>query len=134
MKIIDLFENTKPRIFYRATNPGRTERISTGNKLWDSYLFAASNIRSAAPYGSSIERIDAKPDANILYEGTKAFIQVAKGIKDSNYINKLTTIVTRAKEAGYDAVHFKRQSDIGTVIINQDMFIREVDRFEYKWP
>lgn len=47
MKIIDIFETQKPRIFYRGTNPGDTRRISTGNTLWDSYLFVASNIRSA---------------------------------------------------------------------------------------
>lgn len=118
----------KPTMFYRGTNPGATERIRTGAKDWDSYLFAASKPESAKVYGSSIETIKAKPDAKILMEGSREFRSLGKGINGRNSgLNMLEwadEMARRAKAAGYDAVHFKRQSDIGTPIINEDAFIR----------
>ena len=36
--------------------------------------------------------------------------------------------VRKAKEAGYDAVSFAHDSDVGTVVLNNDAFIRNVTR------
>jgi sialic acid synthase SpsE len=47
---------------------------------------------------------------------------LAKGLTHVGMLEWASTIVKRAKEAGYDAVWFKRQGDIGTVIINQRAF------------
>ncbi len=109
--------------FYRATIPGRTERIKTGNEFWDSLLFVADNIESARPYGTYIEKYVALPDAKILYEGTAEFVKVAgRQKKGESLLDFVARAAQRAKDAGYDAVWFKRQSDVGTAIINRDMF------------
>lgn len=127
-KIKDLKGNTipAPRVFYRGTNPGSTKRIRTGDNYWDSFLFAASNIESARLYGSHITVYEATPDAKILYEGTREFVGLAKGLKTGtwNLLTLSSAIARRAQDAGYDAVWFKRQGDVGTVIINQDKFIK----------
>lgn len=116
----------RPREFFRGTNPGSTERIKTGANEWDSYLFASSNLDSAKMYGSSIEKILAKPEAKILYEGSQEFRSVAKGLKprEMSMLNWADEVARRAKSAGYDAVHFERQGDIGTAIFNPGAFIR----------
>lgn len=127
-QFIDIVESAKthPRVFYRGTNPESTERISTGNDTWDGYLFCADSIKQASNYGRTIERITAQADAKILYEGTRDFIRLKSGIKMNNgMLDWAAAIVSRAKEDGYDAVWFKMQGNVGTVIINQDKFIRE---------
>ncbi|MCR4302151.1 MAG: PLxRFG domain-containing protein, partial [Sulfuricaulis sp.] len=117
----------KPTTFYRATEPGRTERIKTGDAFWDSHVFASSSEEKARPYGSQIEKITAKPDAKILYEGSREFRSVGKGLTGNmSMLTWASTIAQRAKDAGYDAVHFKRQSDIGTAILNPEKFNRGV--------
>lgn len=114
-----------PREFYRGTNPESTERISTGMPDWDSYLFAADNEPSAQLYGRSIEKIAANPDARILYEGTGDWVKVVgKWRKDENMLQYADRAAKAAKAAGYDAAWFKRQSDIGTAIINPQKFKR----------
>lgn len=117
----------KPTMFFRGTNPGAAERIRTGARDWDSYLFASSDPKQARNYGSDIERIAAKPDARILYEGTQEFRSVAKQMpKDVNMLEWAREVASRAKDAGYDAVHFKQQGNIGTPIMNEDAFIRRL--------
>jgi hypothetical protein len=116
----------KPRIFYRGTNPGDERRIKTGLDSWDGLFFAADNILSAKSYGEEVIKIIAKPDAKILYEGTKEFVAVAKGIpKKTNMLVFCNAVAQQAKMMGYDAVWFERQTDIGTAIINKDKFTVE---------
>ena len=111
----------QPLTLYRATNPGSTERISTGNKEWDSYLFASDNVESAKPYGSQIETVTLHPSAKVLYEGTAEFRKVVgTWRKGESMLDFASRSAKSAKEQGYDAVHFKRQSDIGTAILNKD--------------
>jgi hypothetical protein len=114
----------KPRIFYRGTNPGDTRRITTGNARWDSRLFCASDPDRARDYGSSLERIEAHPNARILYEGTAEFRRVARGIRGANLLDLSDAVTAAAEQAGYDAVWFRLQGSIGTVIMNRDMFVR----------
>jgi hypothetical protein len=109
----------QPTTFYRATNPGNEQRISTGDPAWDSHLFAADNPDAASPYGASVEKITALPDAKILYQGTAAYNRMARGGATPQ------AVAAAAREAGYDAVWFERQSDIGTAILNPGKFARE---------
>jgi hypothetical protein len=122
MRAHELTEVEKPRVFYKGYNSGDTRRIKTGDSFWDSHFFVSSKEKDARLYGTNIRRIEAKPSAKILYEGTRPFISLAKGLTHVGMLEWASTIVKRAKEAGYDAVWFKRQGDIGTVIINQRAF------------
>lgn len=119
------FPITPPVEFYRGTNPGSTERIVTGAPEWDSYLFAADNPDAARNYGSDIEKITANPDAKILYEGTADWNKIAgRWRKNENMLQYADRAAKAAREAGYDAAWFKRQSDIGTPIFNVEKFVR----------
>ena len=112
-----------PREFFRGTVPGETKRIKTGAQEWDSYLFAADNRESARLYGPSIQSLSALPDAKILYEGTAEWNKISgKWRKDENMLQYANRAAKAAREAGYDAAWFKRQSDIGTAIFNRDKF------------
>jgi hypothetical protein len=121
--ILEIF---KPRVFYRGTTPGSTQRIRTGHSFWDSLLFVSSEERLAKAYGSTIETITAKPGAKILYEGTREFISLQKGIQGDprNYTAYLEEVTKRAKNAGYDAVWFRQQGNVGTAVINVNAFTR----------
>ena len=123
-KITDLKGNKilAPRTFYRGDVPGETRRISTGTEF-DQHLFAADNIDAAKSYGEQITRIDAKPDAKILYEGTQEYNRLLKGARGGSLLDHSLEATRRAAKAGYDAVWFKRQGDVGTAIINRDKFI-----------
>lgn len=122
---VRLPKRPEPRTFYRGTNPGDTRRIATGHKQWDGHLFAADSPDSAKMYGSSIEVIEALPSAKILYEGSPEFRKVAgTWRKGENMLAYSSRAAEAAKDAGYDAVWFERQSDIGTAIINPSKFKR----------
>lgn len=115
----------RSRTFYRGFNPGDPRRIKTGSSLWDSFLFLADNQRSASAYGHTIEMWQAKPSAHIVYEGSKEFRSLAKGLtsKRLTMLQWCEEISKRAVAAGnIDALWFQRQTDIGTAIINRDQF------------
>jgi hypothetical protein len=114
----------RPRTFFRGTNPGDERRISTGNGRWDGRLFCSSDLDLARAYGSSIERIEAREDARILYEGTTEFRRVAKGIRGANLLEISDAVTAAAEAAHYDAVWFRMQGNVGTAIINQAAFVR----------
>jgi hypothetical protein len=117
-----------PRTFYRGTNAGDERRIKTGLDQWDSHTFAADNVDAAKMYGKDIATYEAKPDAKILYEGTKEFNDIAGKIKkDENLLQYSHRAAEAAKAAGYDAAWFKRQGDVGTAIFNPDKFILKAD-------
>ena len=108
-------------VYYRGFNPGDTRRIKTGDSGWDSYLFVTDTIKGAGWYGSQIEKIVLKPTTRIAKEGTSAFRKLAVGLKRNiSMLEWAATIAERAKAEGYDAVHFERQTDIGTPIMNLD--------------
>ncbi len=120
------FEGSEqPRLFYRGSNPGDTRRIKTGFSLWDSFLFVTDKPENARWYGDEIEIIKAKPSAHIVYEGTKEFISLKKGLtlKGLTWGQWCEEIAKRAVKAKIiDAIWFKKQVDIGTAIINRDQF------------
>lgn len=110
-----------PTEFFRGIVPGETKRIKTGNKGWDSYLFVADNRKSALFYGSSIQRIRAKPEAKILYEGTKTYRSLSRGLKGS-MLDIVSGVAERAQKEGFDAVWYLKQTDVGTAILNAGAF------------
>ncbi len=114
----------KPTVFYRGTHPGRTERIKTGAADWDSLLFVADNKKSASAYGPQLEKVEALPGAKILYEGTKDFKSLAKGLPKGSLLEFCDQVAKRAKKAGYHAVWFQRQGDVGTAILDETKFTR----------
>ena len=124
-KVKDLDGNKidPPRDFYRGVSPESSERIVTGNDYWDSLLFVSSSEKSARAYGESVSSVKAKPDAKILYEGSKAFSAVKRATpKQDDYVAYLSSLTRTAQKLGFDAVWFVRQGDIGTAIINRAKF------------
>ena len=108
--------------YYRGTEPGRTEKISTGDSYWDSKLFVADQPKHARNYGSSIEQIQLKPDAKILREGTSEFRKIVGAARKGESLLDFASRATKAAEAaGYDAIHFQLQGTVGTAIINRNV-------------
>ena len=121
-------------VLYRNFNPGDTRQVTTGDKEWDSYLFAASTREAAAPYGSATETIELTPSAKVLYEGSAKFRRSQGWRRGESMLDWAKRVVAKAKTDGYDAVHFERQSDIGTVIINrQAIASRHGDPLVQQW-
>lgn len=121
------------RIFYRGTVPGETKRIENLYPEAEGKIWVARERKSAELYGSNIETIAAKPSAKILSEGTSEFVKITGRKGGDIWISRKTGETTidavndairKAKEAGYDAISFKRDSDIGTVILNENAFTR----------
>ena len=115
-------------VYYRGTKPDG-ERSVSGDRFWDEeVLFAADTKEDAALYAGakgSIEQITFKPGSRILEEGTKEFVSVAgRWRKGENLLEFASRAAQAAKKAGYDAVHFKRQSDVGTAILNESAVVR----------
>jgi hypothetical protein len=111
--------------FYRGTNPGDSRRIKTGNDSWDNRIFVTSTVKGAKLYGSEIEIITAKPGAKILKEGSREFNKICGKWKTGESMGEWAAkVANKAEDAGYDAVYFTRQTDIGTAIINPSKFNR----------
>lgn len=128
-----IFAGEEGPVFYRGTVPGNTQRINEPFEEAKGLTFMARDPASAKMYGSQIEKIQARPGAKILYEGTAEFGKVAKirGYDPDLYIvhygppvKMVNQVLKNAKIAGYDAVSFKSDSDIGTIILNEAAFIR----------
>lgn len=113
-----------PRVFYRGTQPGSTKKISTGDAYWDNHLFISSNESLAQSYGSHIEIFDARPEAKILYECQPAFRRLAGRQRRESLLEFVSSALRKAEAAGYDAVHYNRQGDVGTVVINPGAFVK----------
>lgn len=97
--------------------------MQVGDSFWDSMLFAADDPEKARSYGEHVRPLHAKPEARILYEGTREFNSLAKGApKKGSMLDHSNYVLKKAKEVGFDAVWFKRQGDIGTVILNPNAF------------
>lgn len=111
-----------PTTFYRGETPG-ADRVLTKDANWDAALFAADNPYAARLYGANVTEIRAKPGANIVYEGTKEFNSLMKGYGNKgSMLDWSSEASRRAREAGFDAVWFKRQSDLGTAILDRSKF------------
>jgi hypothetical protein len=120
--------------YFRGSDSAATaagKRIATGSDWWDSHLFVASTERDARLYGQEIERIIFSPGARILTEGTKAFQRFnARALKDAklsgrgSMLDWAENVARQAEAAGYDAVHFRDQGAIGTVVLNKGVVTR----------
>ena len=97
-------------------------RISTGNELWDSHLFAADNFDKAKLYGDDVVGIGARDDAKILYEGTKEWRDVTKSSgsrKGESLLDYADRTSRAAQDAGYDAAWYKRDVTIARAKVKQ---------------
>ena len=120
----------RPRTFYRGTDPSWTgSRIRTGDPTWDACLFVASEREKAALYGPVIDVYEALPEARIVYEGSREFRSLAKGLfrPGTSLLSAMSGVIGRAAAAGYDAVWFERQGDTGTAVIRPEA-LRHVRR------
>jgi GNAT superfamily N-acetyltransferase len=111
---------TLPQLFYRGTNPGDTRRIRTGNDFWDSLLFVTDDPKKARNYGSQVDTYQFKPEAKVLREHTREFNRLGRWKKGESLLDYCSRLTLAAKEAGYDAVYFTMQGDVGTAVINRD--------------
>jgi hypothetical protein len=122
----DIQRGARPRVFYKGSDPGDSRRIKTGDKDWDSHTFVSANPEYARDYGKTIHKWTAKPDAKILYEGTRDWSRVAGNPKQGeNYLPYASRAAMAAKDAGYHAAAFKRQGDTGTTVFDPSKFTVE---------
>ena len=105
------------------SHPNYGKRIKTGDDFWDSKLFVTDSIEGAKLYGDSVEEVVFKKGSRILREGTKGFPRWEKG---ENMLEWASRVAKKAMADGYDAVHFNRQTDIGTIVLNEDAVTRGV--------
>jgi hypothetical protein len=119
-------KKSPPKTFYRATSK-EGKPIVTGDKFWDSLLFVADNKESIKYYGDSSRTIKAKPTAKILYEGSAQFKKLERDTRKKlknkpSMLDWASSLARMAKDLGYSAVWFKRQSDLGTAILDPKQF------------
>lgn len=116
------------RIYYRGTKKDG-KRVLTGNKIWDNNLFCSIHEDKAKLYGPNIEQILLKREANVLTEGTKVFNKfMPKHKANQSLLDWCASVLTEAKALKYHVVEFKRQGDVGTVIMDETMIIRNFNR------
>jgi hypothetical protein len=107
------------QVFYRGEMMG-SAKSAIGHDVWDSALFVSSDASQARSYAGDagvITNIVPKADARILYEGTTEFRMITGR-------GNLTPMETaRVAEAnGYDALWFKQQGNLGTLIFDRTKF------------
>ena len=111
-------------LFYRGQNLRDNRRIRTGASFWDDLMFVADNERAARAYGSAITSYRMRPGARLLCEGSRDFQAIAGRWRTGESLLTFAERAARsAADAGYDAVWFKRQSDVGTAVINRDVLV-----------
>ena len=122
--------------FYRGTVPGETKRIDEPFSAAQGLTFVARKPSSAKNYGSSIEAITAKPGAKILYSESPDFWRLIRRRRPPNgfigsalrpgekMIDLVNFAIEKAIESGYDALSFEQDSDIGTILLNEEAFTR----------
>ena len=129
-------EGRKPQVFYRGTTPGDDRRIDEPFSSAKGMTFVARRPESARNYGSHIEVVTAKPEAKILYEESNEFWKLIGRRRPPNgwigsslrpgesLVKAVNDVIGKALVAGYDAVSFSSDSDIGTVILDEEAFER----------
>lgn len=122
------------RIIYRGTS-GSADRIKDG--VAPGALFAAADEGTARLYAGArgnVERIEVRPDAKVLVEGSAEYARITgrkrgKLIdtmrKGENLKSAANDVADKAKSAGYDAVEFNSMKDLGIAIFNESKFIRQ---------
>ena len=126
----------KAQQFYRGTVPGEKKRIDEPFDAAMGLTFMARKPESARNYGESIETITANPGAKILYSESPEFWRLIKRRRPpNNFIGSalksgesvrdaINDAINKAREAGYDALSFEQDADIGTIIFNENAFER----------
>lgn len=119
------------RIFYRGTVPGETKRIDEPFEEGKGKTFVARKPESARAYGEHIEEYHAHPDAKILHQEHPEFWKLIGRRRPPNnhlasvpggMIHNVNHAIRKAKEAGYHAVSFSHDSDVGTVLLDNSKF------------
>jgi hypothetical protein len=125
-------------VFYRGTHP--EGHPNAGKRIDGPFeadrkgkVFAARRRSSARSYGSEIETFTPRPGARILKQEDPAFWEMIGQEPPPNgdiaslpgtLVENVDRAVRLAEEAGYDAISFSRDGDIGTVILNEGAFDR----------
>jgi len=111
-------------IFYKGYDENKKDKkISLGIPEWDKYFFVADNKEDALLYGKDLLIITPKESVNILYEGTPEFNKLTRRVKKQGLlVDYVVKVMKIAEDNDYDAVWWKKQSDIGTMIINKEKF------------
>lgn len=124
--------NDAPRKFFRGTN-GSAQRINEPFSEAKGLTFVARKPESARMYGNNIEEITANPGAKILDDEMPEFWRLIGRRRPPNgfvgsarggTIEVVNEAIRKARDAGYDAVSFSSDADIGTVLINESAFTR----------
>lgn len=118
---------------YRGTNDSG-ERITGG--IGEGLLFGTPHEDVARLYGDQISQFELPSHAKVLTEGTGEFSQVTGRKKGpllrnlrqgENLRDAANEAIARAKEAGYDAVHFNSMRDMGVAVLNPHIVVKKAD-------
>ena len=115
---------------------GETRRIKEPFTAAEGKTFVSNKASSAKNYGDQIEVIQAHPDAKIINESDPAFWKMigrrkppngyigSAGRKGETMIDVVNDAIRKAQAAGYDAISFGSDTDIGTILLNEKKFTR----------
>jgi hypothetical protein len=118
---------------YRGTNDSG-ESITGG--IGEGLLFGTPHEDVARLYGDQISQFELPSHAKVLTEGTGEFSQITGRKKGpllrslrqgENLRDAANEAIARAKEAGYDAVHFNSMRDMGVAVINPSIVVKKAD-------
>lgn len=118
---------------YRGTNDSG-ESITGG--IGEGLLFGTPHEDVARLYGDQISQFELPSHARVLTEGTGEFSQITGRKKGpllrslrqgENLRDAANEAIARAKEAGYDAVHFNSMRDMGVAVINPSIVVKKAD-------
>lgn len=118
---------------YRGTNDSG-ERITGG--IGEGLFFGTPHEDVARLYGDRISQFELPSHAKILTEGSGEFSKVTNRKKGpllrnlragENLRDAANEAIARAKEAGYDAVHFNSMRDMGVAVLNPDILVKKAE-------
>lgn len=118
---------------YRGTNDSG-ERITGG--IGEGLFFGTPHEDVARLYGDQISQFELPSHAKVLTEGSGEFSQLTGRKKGpllrnlragENLRDAANEAIARAKEAGYDAVHFNSMRDMGVAVLNPDILVKKAD-------
>ena len=79
-------------------------------------IFVSKNKEDASLYGSNIRVFKTKPCTKIATEERMNLKQKM----GENLLSYCIRVLNKAIDLGYDVIEFKKQGDVGTVIINRN--------------
>lgn len=105
---------------YRGTGADQVQKV-TGDSWWDAHTFGSTSESDAQLYGPDVETMNLLPEARVLRQGTPEYDAVAATAGGQH---KYSSVAQEAERQGYDAVMFKDQGAVGTIVLNEDMVQR----------